>query len=281
MPPLSISQAWEETKELLARDGRLLGTVGLALFVLPLAVMGAFVPGGVGTATMSAVEGSSALLILLVAMVLLVILVGQLAITRLAIGPSTTVGGAISQAARKLASYFATGLIVGAALMIVLFIGALLVAATVELPATEEQMAQSPGVVLAVVLMFAVYLFLVTRIISIAAAVAVSEAAGPIGIIRRAWALTSGHFWRLFGFILLFMVVTGVAILALSSVVGTGLELFVGAIEPISASALILAIVDGLANGAMMLIFALMLARIYVQLSGGGAVQPSVPRSGI
>jgi hypothetical protein len=280
MASLSVSRAWEETKQLLSRDGRLLGTVALALFVLPLAIMGAFVPGGVGTATMSAFEGSSVLLILLVALVLLVILLGQLAITRLAIGPSTTVGSAIAQAARRLPSYFAMGLIIGAALLLLMFLGALLVAATVKVPASEEQMAQSPVVALAVVLMFLAYLFLVTRVVSISAAVAVAESAGPVRIIRRAWALTSGHFWRLFGFILLFMIGTGVAVLALSSVVGAGLELFVGAVEPMSASALILAIVDALANGAMILVFALMLARIYVQLSGIATRGGSVPKSG-
>ena len=32
---LSISKAWDETKAILVRDGRLIGAVALALFVLP------------------------------------------------------------------------------------------------------------------------------------------------------------------------------------------------------------------------------------------------------
>jgi hypothetical protein len=41
MSKLSLSHAWEETKAILARDGNLLGTVALALVVLPQAVYAA------------------------------------------------------------------------------------------------------------------------------------------------------------------------------------------------------------------------------------------------
>ena len=35
MAKLSISQAWDETRLILARDGKLIAAVALALFVLP------------------------------------------------------------------------------------------------------------------------------------------------------------------------------------------------------------------------------------------------------
>ena len=40
MRRLSISRAWEETKSVIARDGRLLVSVALALVVLPQTIMG-------------------------------------------------------------------------------------------------------------------------------------------------------------------------------------------------------------------------------------------------
>ena len=39
---------------------------------------------------------------------------------------------------------------------------------------------------------------------------------GPIGMIKRAWSLSQGHWWRLFGFVLLF----GIAAIVLLGAVG-------------------------------------------------------------
>ena len=44
MHKLSISRAWDETKAIFARDGRLLVAVALALVVLPMVVLGLAVP---------------------------------------------------------------------------------------------------------------------------------------------------------------------------------------------------------------------------------------------
>jgi hypothetical protein len=281
MGSLSISAAWDESKAVLARDGRLFASVALALIVLPAAIVGAFYPGGLGSAIFAVLESNNLALMLLVTVVFLVILTGQLAVTRLAIGPSITVGGAISHSVRRLPSYVAVALIMGAAIMIVMLIGALLIATTVKTPVSEEELAKSPAVAIVVFLMLAAYLFLMTRVVSVAAAVATTEGAGPLRIIRRAWALTAGHFWRLFGFLVVFMIGTGIAIFAIISVVGFVVPLVLGSLDPMSASALVLALVAAIANGAVILVFAVMLARIYVQLARTGEAQASVPSSGI
>ena len=44
MRALSISQAWDETRLILARDGKLIAAVALALFVLPGIVLDVAVP---------------------------------------------------------------------------------------------------------------------------------------------------------------------------------------------------------------------------------------------
>src|SRR6476661_1870756 len=88
MRGLSISAAWEETREILARDGRLLTTVALALIALPTTVNTLINPGGVNAASTPLWMDCVALVAYLIA------LAGQLALIRLALGPSITVGGA-------------------------------------------------------------------------------------------------------------------------------------------------------------------------------------------
>ena len=60
------------------------------------------------------------------------------------------------------------------------------------------------------------------------APVASAEAAGPIAIIRRSWTLTSGHWWHLFGFLLLFFIGAIVLLLAVSAAAGVVAGLFFG-----------------------------------------------------
>lgn len=281
MSGLSISKAWEETKGVLGHDGRLFASVALALLVLPTAVLGAFYPGGVGAVLFAVAESNSAPLSLLLIVVFLVILTGQLTITRLAIGPSVTVGSAIAHALRRLPSYIAVVLIVGLAILIAMLMAAAVIGAVAPYPASKEQLSTSPAVVIAVIVMLGVYLFLLTRIASLCAAITTTESANPIRIIRRSWALSSGHFLRLFGFLVVFLIGTGIAAFAITSVAVALLQLFVGHIDAMSASALILSLVTALVNGAILSVFAVMLARIYIQLAGIHEVKGSVHKSGI
>jgi ABC-type Fe3+ transport system permease subunit len=106
-----------------------------------------------------------------------------------------------------------------------------------------------------------------------------AEPIGPIAIIRRSWTMTGGHWWRLFGFLILFLVGAGILLIAVSTVAGTIVSLFLGPLEPLSASALVTSLIEAVFQAAVSVIFAMMLARIYAQLSGRDA-QPSVPSSG-
>lgn len=279
MAKLSISQAWDESRAVLARDGKLIVTVALALIVLPAAVLGAISPGGLGTAIFAIAESSSMGLLALFLLILLVILTGQLAITRLALGPSVSVGGAISNAARHLLSYVLVALIAGAVLFLILIIAAAIVGATVAPGMSEEEIAGSPAVIVVVLLLLALYFFLLARFVGLAAAITTAEGLGPIATIRRAWSLTSGHSWRLLGFLVVFMIGTGIALFAVTSVVASIAQLLLGKIESMSASALVAAIFEAVASGAVTIVFAVMLARIYTQLASNIA-QASVPSSG-
>ena len=96
MSSLSISAAWEETRAIIARDGKLLVTVALALIVLPEAVLAVIgPPAGPKVSALSAITYLAAVLLGVVA---------QIALNRLAIGPAVTVGSAVATGFRRLAS---------------------------------------------------------------------------------------------------------------------------------------------------------------------------------
>ena len=87
---LSISRAWDETRDIFNRDGSLLIAVSLALIVLPGVLVGI-----IGPQTPAAAESASGGIQLLRLLAALITIVGQLALIRLALGPSTTVKDAI------------------------------------------------------------------------------------------------------------------------------------------------------------------------------------------
>ena len=94
MAKLSISQAWDESRAVLARDGKLIGAVALALFVLPGIVLDLFMPEAPAGQFPPAGPWMA-----VAAVAILMSLVGQLAIIRLAMGPHLTVGEAITRVA--------------------------------------------------------------------------------------------------------------------------------------------------------------------------------------
>jgi hypothetical protein len=261
MRALSISAAWDEARVILARDGRLLTTVALALIALPTAVSALLNPSGsYGVSTPLWLDGMAVV-------VYLVALAGQLSLIRLATGPSVTVGGAIAHGVRRLPIYLAGLLLVVLGLTILLVvIGVILTALGVNLQGqTAAQM--NPSALVGVLFFFVVFIFLFVRLV-VSAPVASAEAVGPIGLLKRSWRLTDGHWWRLFGFLAAFFLGSAILALAVSSAVGIVLQLMFGSIQPLSPGALILALIQALLSAAVSTLFAVMIARIYLQLTG-------------
>jgi hypothetical protein len=273
MHRLSISLAWEQTKSCLAADGRLLATVAAALIALPVAVGEVISPNGITQ------ETAKSPLLVVAAAVLLFVLAGQLAIVRLAIGPSVSVGEAIAHGARRLPFYFLAALSVGVGLVLIGVLLAIVLFAA-GAPTSQDQLVKSPAFGAGVLVFVLIYCFLWVRIIAISAAVSGSEALGPIAILRRSWELTSGHFWRLLGFLLLFFIGAAIALKAVQMLAALLATLLFGPVDALSPSALVVALVDGVANGVVVTILTVMLARVYVQLSGRGSIDVSVPSSG-
>ena len=272
MRHLSISAAWEESRAILSRDGGLLMTVALALIALPSLVSGLLNPAGLGA--------SNAPWLDLVAFVASIIaLAGQLALIRLAIGPSITVGAAIVHGLRRVPIYFLAVLILVLAIFL-LAIPSVLVLIALGVPLDAKTIPMSMPVVVMTLLLMAITIYFGVRLL-MSSPVASAEDVGPIAILARSWRLTAGHWWPLFGFLLIFIVGALVLLIAIGAAVGSVVALLLGKPEPMSAAALVIGLVQALVSAGVTTIFAVMLARIYLQLSGSEGVQPSVPRSGI
>jgi len=108
-----------------------------------------------------------------------------------------------------------------------------------------------------------------------ASSTASAEDIGPVAIIHRSWALTHGHWWRLFGFLAAFFIAVLVVFTAVGAAMGVIVGIALGPVEPLSASALVLALAMAFVNAVVTGTFAVMLARIYIQLSGRKAPVPS------
>ena len=258
MAKLSISRAWDETREVLKRDGRLLSVVAIALLALPSTVQNLVTPE-VAPGDLPPMGPWAVVLLISV----LIGIVGQLAIARLAIGPETSVGEAIGHGARRLLPYFAAILLWVAPIAIALFFTA------------QQMRSPSPSGAMAILflVLLGVMLFIAVRLI-IAVAVASAEPLGPIGILQRSWQLTKGSWWRLFGFLVLFIIAVLCVMVAVGALVGILVGIILGPPEPMSVSALIVALFTQLAIAVITVVFLVMLARIYLQLSARNVTVP-------
>jgi len=263
---LSISKAWEESRAVLSRDGKLIGTVALALFVLPGIILdlampeapaGQFPPAGPWMA--------------IAVVAILISLVGQLAIIRLAMGPHLTVGEAIAHGARRLLAYVAAVMIW--ALPVILVVGLLYASAGDD----PEHPPAAAALGLIVVAVLGIYLAVRFILIS---AVASAEGAGPLGVLKRSWNISNGNWWRLLGFLLAFAVGAMVLLWAVGTVSGLLAQLAFGSIARTSPGGLIVIIVAQLISALVSLVFFVMCARMYAQADHADA-QASVPSSGI
>ena len=263
MAKMSVSNAWDETRQLLRAEGRLLAAVALALVFLP-AVIVSVVDPTISPTTISATDGGSWLLVIAA----LVALVGQLAIVRLALSPRTSVREAIVHGAQRMPFYLAATLIWAAPLLIAFIL--------VMRPMMQDPKSVSGGVILAGFILLGAMIYLMVRMI-LNSAVASAERIGPVAILRRGWALSRGHWWRLFGFILLFSIAAGIFLLAVAALGGLLARLLFGDIEPFSLAALVSAGFAEFASAAVTVVLTVMLARLYAQVAAPNPV--SVPSS--
>lgn len=264
MAKLSLSKAWDESRALLSRDGKLYTTIALASIVLPGVINELVMPD----APPGEIPEPGAWMIV-AAVTIIIGIIGQLAMVRLASTNGMTVAEALRHGAGRAAPY------VGSVLIWILpFVAVFFLLAGRVTPANPN-----PLIVLTFFALLLVMLFLFVRLI-LTAPVASNEAAGPVAILQRSWALTRGNWWRLFGFVLILGIAVFFLMVAVGAVVGVVVGLLLGQPEPMSVGELIIALVTQLATAAIGVVFLVMLARIYAQLTGPDQASVSVPSSG-
>ena len=143
--------------------------------------------------------------------------------------------------------------------------------------------AGSPAVALTALILLCVLtgiaLFLVVRLM-LAAPVAAAEDVNAPDILRRSFHLTRGNWWRLFAFVFLYGLGAAVLLSAIQWVLGPVAETLLGGVGQLTIGGLIVTLAVELVSAAASVTFFVVLARIYVQLSGRDSIAVSVPRSG-
>lgn len=268
MARLSISKAWDETKAVFAHDRRLIVAVALALIVLPQTVFGAFVPPAMRQ--VSAVAQIGAFVVVLIG------LVAQLSLNRLAIGPSTTVGHAIGRGAQRLAPVVIAFVLIILAMTVLFIPVAILLVSLGVMADPVVGGLPSPGFMFLLLLTFT----LVFAIFQLMLPVAAAEDAGPLRLIRRSWDLGRHSYLRLLAFFVIVMIGVIVVWLAGQFLAGIFTSLLFGPPDAGTLSAALLALAIALIQAGFTVLSAVMLARIYVQLAGAGEGRASVPISG-
>jgi hypothetical protein len=261
MSRLSVSKAWDETVRVLTHDGKLVTSVALALIVLPQTIAGVLAP----PPTLSGVNAPSWMSIVML-LVLVLGITGEIAIMRLALG-RTSVGEAIAHGARRAAPALAALFLLGIVLMAVLVPVLLIVGGAdgVQSLATEKP---TPGAATAVLIVLLLCLFAAPRIQLVIPAAA-GEPGGPIHLLKRGWTLADGSYWRLFGVLMLLLVVAIVVVLFVGQImVGLFVRTAFGTVHPLSLGALIAALLTSTVGGMFAAGGSVLLARIYAQLAG-------------
>lgn len=264
---LSVSKAWEETTAFLERETRLLVPLALALLFLPGVVAGLAAPLRTAGTQESGIYAGLLLLQLLVS------LVGQLAISRLALGHREQLGDSLRHGMRRAPALIGASAI--AVLPLALGSGLVLAMVRAVSPAGETTVTR-PGLTLLLLLLLTA-LLIALLVVGVRCllnnAIASVEPGGPVRILKRGFALTKGSAWRLFGAAVLFLVGGSIAIFALTSVVGLLVTFLLGRPEPWSVAALILAVVGAAGQAALATVFSVLFARLY----GQRAAQAGVP----
>jgi hypothetical protein len=272
MASLSISRAWEETKARIAADGRLVAVVAAALLLLPQAIATVAAPP-----EMLSGERPPGWFNLMILIVAFLGLIGEIAIIALATGSRISVGEAMLLGLRRflpaLGAAFATALAV-AIIAIPLLI---LVVGVSGLEMTENSTAPAQAVLTAALLVVVLGVLIGARMLMVLP-VAASESGGPVRVLKRAWALGKGHYLRFLAFTVLIAIAALVVAYAAQVGIGSIIALLF-AIKPMSIGALLYGLLFGTVQAVLAAIASVMLARIYVQVSGDSP-GVSVPKSG-
>ena len=254
MQQLSITTAWTETRAFVKREAGLLLPIVLGFITLPGLLLQLIAP-----AAAPGQQPEAGAWMLLILPIMALALIGQLAISALALGSERVVGQSIAHSARRFLPAFGA--------LLILLAGVTLVAVptlTFLILFSGESRAIAVVVALLVVVAF---LFLWIRFM-VFTPVAAAEPIGAIAILKRSWQLTKGHSGKLIGLAAIFVIVALIIGLAVTAVGGLLILLVAGRPEPGNLSFFLTLILSALLQTFLILYFIPLVARVYAQLAG-------------
>ncbi|WP_176596665.1 MULTISPECIES: hypothetical protein [Sphingobium] len=261
MATMSIGKAWEEAVAFVSREKSLLFPVALLFVALPGLIIQEMTPPELAKwtlseTTMPQVPGSFWL-----AMMLAVIIIwfGSLTLFALALRPGISVGEALRLSFARLP------VLLGVALVVAGFLAGAVIAAT--LVVTVLTLVAKPlAATLALLLgagVVAVTVFASVRLLLLNPVV-IDGTEGVMASLRHGWALTRGHFWRLFGFVLVLTL--------LSAIIGGAAQSVFGVVGTLIGGQTSGRLIGGVAAAAVSTVvqvyMLVMLARLYRQAEG-------------
>lgn len=262
MGRLSIGKAWEETLPFVAREASLLFPVALLFVALPTLILQEMTPPEF--TAWSEKPNFDAVPVMPpsfgIAMILTVLLLwfGSLALFALALRPGISVGEALRLSFSRLPVLIGTALVAMG-----LVAGVILVAVLIGVAVSVASVRMGAAVGLILGFVAAGFVFFASIRLVLLNPVVIDDHLGVMNSLRRAWALTRGHFWRLFGFLLV--------VILLSTVAGSAAQVVVGLIGSFVAGPDGARLAGGIAGAAVSSVvqvyMLVMLARLYRQAS--------------
>jgi hypothetical protein len=262
MGALSIGKAWEEAVAFVAREATLLFPVALLFIALPSVILQEMTPPELSAWMAATTQPRPPLppippaFALAGLLTILLIWFGSLTLFALALRPGISVGEALRLGLARLPVLIGTGLLVlagftGAFLVVVVLAGLLSMggAAAAALAATLAGLAIACGAI-----------FVGVRLVLLNPVV-IDGHDGVVAALRKSWALTQGHFWRLFAFLLILTILSTIVAIAAQAVFGSIAGLAGGA----SAAEFVGGVVGAAASTAVQVYMLVMLARLYRQ----------------
>lgn len=264
---VSISRAWDETREFLVRERRLVTPILLTFVLLPTVAFRLFTPP-LGTA-----EAASSPALLLIYLVLFIELVGGVTLILLALGTHGSIGQTIAGSVRRALIIVLAFILFGLLILPLMMLFAFLAVPGAGLPTDPTAIppkfafAILAGVAVAMLLFFRVSLFIPA---------AAAEKLGPWRALKRGWELGRGIGGKLIGTFFALFASSFVVSLAVQWVFGAVAQLALGGDAGLSPGSLLVAVAVGLVASIFLAIQSVMSARIYAQAAGAGG-NVSVP----
>lgn len=236
---VTMDSVWERTSEVVTGRAGILAPIAAATIWLPVVIEQAIV--GAATGGQPPVGAAAGLVAVLTILVAICGYWGRLALVAVASDPAVTARDALRAAARRLP------LLLGLLAIAALVVAALLIPVGVaigpyatQLSATEStemsaSLSTMPPALVAFVSLYLVaaaiaLLWVVIRLLAVTPIVFLERRG--VASFRRSFEVTRGHFWRLTGVFLLFLIVVLVATVAARSVTGIAARLIAGPEHP-------------------------------------------------